>query len=51
MYDYIEGFRGAERLLVDCLYHYQIAVIDGSKTIGKQDIFRLIHGAERLVVE
>jgi hypothetical protein len=37
---YIEEFRGAERL-VDCLYHYQVVEIDGSKTIGKQDLFRL----------
>ena len=37
---YIEGFRGAERA-VDTLYSHQIAIIDGEKTIGKQDLFRL----------
>ena len=37
---YIEGFRGAERA-VDILYSHQIAIIDGEKTIGKQDLFRL----------
>lgn len=38
--EYIDGFRGAERA-VDTLYSHQVAVIDGEKTIGKQDSFRL----------
>jgi hypothetical protein len=38
--NYLEGFRGAERV-VDCLYQYQRVEVDGSKTIGKQDLFRL----------
>jgi hypothetical protein len=37
---YLEGFRGAERA-VDTLYRHQVAVIDGERTIGKQDLFRL----------
>jgi len=38
--DYIESFRGAERI-VNTLYSHQVAVIDGERTIGKQDLFRL----------
>jgi hypothetical protein len=37
---YIEEFRSAERLS-DCLYRYQVAEIEGTRTIGKQDPFRL----------
>ena len=37
---YIEGFRGAERA-VDTLFTHQVAVVNGEKTIGKQDLFRL----------
>lgn len=38
--EYIEGFRAAERV-VNKLYRYQIVEIDGEKTIGKQDLYRL----------
>ena len=38
--EYIEGFRGAERA-VDTLFTHQVAVVNGEKTIGKQDLFRL----------
>jgi hypothetical protein len=37
---YVEEFRGAERL-VDRFYRYQVVEVAGSKTIGKQDLFRL----------
>jgi hypothetical protein len=37
---YIDGFRGTEHL-VDSLYRYQVVEINGSKTIGKQDLFRV----------
>ena len=36
---YIDGFRADEALL-DALYQYQIAIVNGEKTIGKQDAFR-----------
>jgi hypothetical protein len=38
--DYIFGFRSQEKIFAE-LYRYQVAVIDGEKTIGKQDAFRL----------
>jgi hypothetical protein len=37
---YIESFRADERIL-DLLYHYQVVLIDGKRTIGKQDAFRV----------
>lgn len=36
---YIARFRGDERAL-DTLYQYQVAEVDGERTIGKQDAFR-----------
>ncbi|WP_016953843.1 hypothetical protein [Anabaena sp. PCC 7108] len=36
---YIGEFRSTEKLL-KTIYEYQIAIIDGDKTIGKQDAFR-----------
>lgn len=36
---YIEGFRADERIF-DQLYKYQVVLIDGKRTIGKQDAFR-----------
>ncbi|MDR3703936.1 MAG: hypothetical protein P4L56_30085 [Candidatus Sulfopaludibacter sp.] len=36
---YIAGFRGMERV-VDAFYPFQVAEIDGERTIGKQDAFR-----------
>ncbi|MBD2358144.1 N-6 DNA methylase [Tolypothrix sp. FACHB-123] len=36
---YLEEFRQTERV-IKCLYKYQIAIIKGEKTIGKQDAFR-----------
>ncbi len=38
--EYIEGFRSAERS-IDSLYKFQTVVIEGERTIGKQDIFRI----------
>lgn len=37
---YIGEFRSTERI-IDVLYEFQIAEIDGEKTIGKQDAFRV----------
>jgi hypothetical protein len=37
--DYLQEFRGAEHVL-DRTYRYQVAVIDGERTIGKQDAYR-----------
>jgi hypothetical protein len=37
---YIAEFRHAERIL-NVLYSYQVVEIDGEKTIGKQDLFRV----------
>jgi len=36
---YIGGFRNAERI-IDALYECQTAIVNGDKTIGKQDAFR-----------
>lgn len=36
---YIDGFRSAEQIL-EALYNYQVATVDGERTIGKQDAFR-----------
>jgi len=36
---YIEEFRGVEKVLKS-IYAYQVAIVDGEKTIGKQDAFR-----------
>jgi hypothetical protein len=36
---YIAGFRGMERV-IESFYPFQVAVIDGERTIGKQDAFR-----------
>lgn len=38
--NYIDDFRGNERVL-DVLYNSQVAIINGDRTIGKQDAFRL----------
>lgn len=38
--NYIEGFRSDERA-IKSIYKYQIAIVNGKKTIGKQDIFRV----------
>lgn len=36
---YIEEFRGVERI-IDGIYQHQVAIINGKRTIGKQDAFR-----------
>jgi len=38
--NYIAGFRSDERV-IKSIYKYQIAIVNGEKTIGKQDVFRV----------
>lgn len=38
--NYIDLYKKDERV-IDLIYHHQIAVIDGEKTIGKKDSFRI----------
>ena len=38
--NYIAGFRSHERI-IKSIYKYQVAIVNGEKTIGKQDVFRV----------